>query len=286
MPPPHLFIIAVNLYLIYVLFKKPRANPRTMYCEEQNTKIVFELDDEPLIKNTFEETYKPKPMPLYSDNYIDESLSKDYGIKEYIPKIEVLSDIVLHTLPEVSQDIVLDIVPEAVPVLAPEVVNTSNNILETEPSIYAKYFTNFDRIAFSQTNIKNYTIVDLLIPRICQLNYLSRVLNEENIINESQIINLENLENKIKIISPNYLFDKNIKYDLIFNSDSMTEIDSINQNKYINFIKENAKYFYSINHESNKNRVNNLFSNTNILAVEKNLYWLRRGYLEEHFKFI
>ena len=134
--------------------------------------------------------------------------------------------------------------------------------------------------------IKNYTIVDLLIPRICQLNYLSRVLNEENIINESQIINLENLENKIKIISPNYLFDKNIKYDLIFNTDSMTEIDSINQNKYINFIKENAKYFYSINHESNKNRVNNLFSNTNILAVEKNLYWLRRGYLEEHFKFI
>jgi hypothetical protein len=134
--------------------------------------------------------------------------------------------------------------------------------------------------------IKNYTIVDLLIPRVCQLSYLSRVLNEENIINESQIVNLENLENKIKIISPNYLFDKNVKYDLIFNSDSITEIDSINQNKYINFIKENAKYFYSINHESNKNRVNDLFSNTNILEVEKNLYWLRRGYLEEHFKFI
>lgn len=134
--------------------------------------------------------------------------------------------------------------------------------------------------------IKDYTIVDLLIPRVCQLNYLSRVLNEENIINESQIINLENLENKIKIISPNYLFNKNIKYDLIFNSDSITEIDSVNQNKYINFIKENAKYFYSINHESNKNRVNDLFSNTNILEVEKNLYWLRRGYLEEHFKFI
>ena len=134
--------------------------------------------------------------------------------------------------------------------------------------------------------IKDYTIVDLLIPRVCQLNYLSRVLNEENIINESQIINLENLENKIKIISPNYLFNKNIKYDLIFNSDSITEIDSVNQNKYINFIKKNAKYFYSINHESNKNRINNLFSNTNILEVEKNLYWLRRGYLEEHFKFI
>ena len=134
--------------------------------------------------------------------------------------------------------------------------------------------------------IKNYTIVDLLIPRVCQLNYLSRILNEEIIINETQIANLENLENKIKIISPNYLFDKNMKYDLIFNSDSITEIDTITQSKYINFIKENAKYFYSINHESNKNKVNDLFSNANVHEFERNLYWLRRGYLEEHFKFI
>ena len=132
--------------------------------------------------------------------------------------------------------------------------------------------------------IKNYTMVDLLIPRICQLNYLSRVLNEEDIINEKQIINHENLENKIKIISPNYLFDRKIKYDLTFNSDSMTEIDSISQKKYVNYIKENVKYFYSINHESNKNKVNDLFSDVNVIEFDKNLYWLRKGYLEEHFK--
>jgi hypothetical protein len=133
--------------------------------------------------------------------------------------------------------------------------------------------------------IKNYTMVDLLIPRICQLNYLSRVLDEEDIINEKQIENLKNLQNKIKIISPNYLFNKKIKYDLIFNSDSITEIDSITQNKYVNFIKENAKYFYSINHESNKNKVYDLFSEVSLAEFDKSLYWLRKGFLEEHFKF-
>ena len=122
-------------------------------------------------------------------------------------------------------------------------------------------------------------MVDLLIPQVCQLNYLPRVLSEDDIINEKQIENFENLENKIKIISPNYLFKKNIRYDLIFNSDSIT------QNKYVNFIKENAKYFYSINHESNKNKVNHLFSKLNITAFDRNLYWLRKGYLEEHFRF-
>ena len=72
---------------------------------------------------------------------------------------------------------------------------------------------------------------------------------------------------------------------MIFNSDSITEIDSITQNKYVNFIKENAKYFYSINHESNKNKVYDLFSEVSLAEFDKSLYWLRKGFLEEHFKF-
>ena len=146
MLPQPIFIVAVNLYLIYVLFKKPRANPRTLYCEEQNTKLMFELDDGPLTKDAFEETYKPRPMPmpLYGNN-IDESLLKDYHAKEHIPKIEAVPDI----FQDIVQDTLQEVVPEAVPEAVQEVV----------PSIYAKYFTNFDRIAFSQTNIKNYTVV-------------------------------------------------------------------------------------------------------------------------------
>jgi putative sugar O-methyltransferase len=133
--------------------------------------------------------------------------------------------------------------------------------------------------------IKNYTIVDLLIPRICQLNYLSRVINERDIISEKEIIKLINYENKIKIISPDYLFNNKISFDLVFNSDSLTEIDDENQKKYVNLIKESTKYFYSINHESNKNKVADLFSNIKTKYYDKNLYWMRKGYLEEHFLF-
>ena len=125
----------------------------------------------------------------------------------------------------------------------------------------------------------------MLIPRVCQLNYLSRVLNEENILNESQIQNKENLENKIKVVSPKFLFNNRTKYDLVFNSDSFTEIDTLSQIKYVDFIRENTKYFYSINHESNKNKVGDLFSKIKTKEFNKNLYWLRRGYVEEHFKF-
>ena len=112
--------------------------------------------------------------------------------------------------------------------------------------------------------IKDLTIVDLLIPQVCQLNYLSRVLNEETILNEKQIKEIDGLEDKIKIISPNYLFNNEEKYDLVFNSDSFTEIDTLSQIKYVNFISEKTNYFYSINHECNKNKVSDLFSKKKI----------------------
>ena len=133
--------------------------------------------------------------------------------------------------------------------------------------------------------IKNYTIVDLLIPRICQMNYLARVIGEKEVLNEKKISNSRDIEDKIKIVSSNYLFNDNNNFDLVFNSDSITEIDMLTQKKYINFIKKNSKYFYSINHESNKNKVIDLFDNIKIDETERNLYWLRKGYLEEHFKF-
>ena len=133
--------------------------------------------------------------------------------------------------------------------------------------------------------IKNYTMVDLLIPRICQINYLARVIGEQEVLNEKKISNLQSVEDKIKIVSPDYLFKDNNNFDLVFNSDSITEIDMLTQKKYVNFIKVNSKYFYSINHESNTNKVIDLFDNFKIDETERNLYWLRKGYLEEHFKF-
>ena len=132
--------------------------------------------------------------------------------------------------------------------------------------------------------IKNYTLTDLIIPRICQLNYLSRVLNEKIVLDESELQN-QNLQNCIKVISPEFLFKNNNKFDLVFNSDSLTEIDYLNQKKYSSFISNNSNVFYSINHESNEKTINDLFINTEIKEYEKNMYWLRKGYLEEYLKF-
>ena len=116
-------------------------------------------------------------------------------------------------------------------------------------------------------------------------NFLKKYTYKDRIVSEKEIIKFINYENKIKIISPNYLFNNKISFDLVFNSDSLTEIDDENQKKYVNLIKESTKYFYSINHESNKNNVTDLFSNIKTKYHDKNLYWMRKGYLEEHFKF-
>lgn len=161
MPPPPLFIVAVNLYLIYVLFKKPRAKPCTMYYEQQNTKLVFELNDGPLIKVAPTTKPPPEPMstPIPIQSFVYNSLDK-----EQVPKVEVIktvpeaiSEVVSDTLQNIFPDVVIEAIPDLAPIIINDNVNV--NISETDPSIYAKYFTNFDRIAFLQTNIKNYTIV-------------------------------------------------------------------------------------------------------------------------------
>jgi len=132
-------------------------------------------------------------------------------------------------------------------------------------------------------NIKNYTLVDIPISQLCQANYLARMVGEENILLDSEF-KIYNNENKFKIISPKTYFSNNISYDLCFNSDSLTEIDIDTQKKYANSILSRTKLFYSINHENNSLTVNSHFNN-NCKSYSRNLYWLRRGYVEEVFLF-
>ena len=132
-------------------------------------------------------------------------------------------------------------------------------------------------------NIKNYTLVDIPISQLCQANYLARMVGEENILLDSEF-KIYNNENKLKIISPKTYFSNNISYDLCLNSDSLTEIDIDTQKKYANSILSRIKLFYSINHENNSLTVNSHFNN-NCKSYSRNLYWLRRGYVEEVFSF-
>jgi len=179
------------------LFKKPRANPRTMYYEEQNTKLVFELEDERLTKALGPTAMPPAPMPTPApkpppaQSFVYNSLDKEQVPKveviESVPMVVNLEPVVVNLEPVVVnlepvvvnldpvvvnlepvvvnlEPVVVNLEPVVVnlePVvvnLESVVVNTSNNILETDPSIYAKYFTNFKRIIAPQTR-KNYTIV-------------------------------------------------------------------------------------------------------------------------------
>lgn len=131
--------------------------------------------------------------------------------------------------------------------------------------------------------IKNYTLVDLLVPRICQINYLSRLIDEKKIISKPKLSDFN--KKNIKIISPEFLFSNHIKFDLVFNCDSFTEIDFKNQKKYQKYLQKNSKIFYSINHEYNRYKVGDFFKTKNLTEYSRNLYWLKRGYVEEKFKF-
>ena len=117
--------------------------------------------------------------------------------------------------------------------------------------------------------IKNYTLVDLLIPRICQINYLSRLINEKKIISKPKLSNF--YQKNVKVVSPQLLFSNDVTFDLVFNSDSFTEIDFTNQKKYHKYLKKNSKIFFSINHENNYFKVSDYFDSKNIYEYSKNL---------------
>ncbi len=135
----------------------------------------------------------------------------------------------------------------------------------------------------SKFNIRNYTIVDIPVSSLCQANYLARMIGEKNVLLDNKF-KIYNDENKCKIISPETYFSSNVNFDLSFNADSLTEIDVNTQKKYINSFLLRSKLFYSINHEDNLLTVSSHFNN-NYESYSRNLYWLRRGYVEEIFAF-
>lgn len=127
--------------------------------------------------------------------------------------------------------------------------------------------------------IKNYTIVDIPISFLAQGNYLGRVLNEKKIIFENEL-SKKYEKNRTKLITPDYFLKNKTKYDLILNCDSLTET---NYEVALNYMKKisKAKYFFSINHEKNSFNVSTLIKKFKFKNYSRNLYWLRKGYIEE-----
>ncbi len=111
---------------------------------------------------------------------------------------------------------------------------------------------------------------------------MSRLIDETKIISDPKKSDFN--KKNIKVISPEFLFSNNMKFDLVFNSDSFTEIDYENQKKYEKYLERNSKIFFSINHENNHYKVSDFFKK-NSSQYSRDLYWLRRGYVEEQFIF-
>ena len=142
------------------------------------------------------------------------------------------------------------------------------------------------RTAFyaSLFGIKDYTIIDLPFTAICSGYFLGRSLGEDQIVLHGE--NLSDSEAKIKILTPEDFLNGNIKYDLIINVDSMTEIDPNIARLYMKKIESSTKTFLSINHEINPFTVAEIIKESDsVLKVTRHPYWLRNGYVEEVVRF-
>lgn len=131
-----------------------------------------------------------------------------------------------------------------------------------------------------ELGIKDYTIVDLPITKVAQAYYLGRTLGEENICLDGE--QFDDGPNRVKIVAPETFLAESKTYDLVLNADSLVEMDFRVAQAYWEKIKASTNIFLSINHEANSFRVRDLLvKDLNSLNVQRGLYWMRKGYVEE-----
>ena len=133
-----------------------------------------------------------------------------------------------------------------------------------------------------QFGISDYTIVDIPISSLAQANFLGRVLPEDNLklFGEST-----DAISKIKLIPPKEFFNSDLKYDLIINADSLTELNIEIAKQYLRKIGKIGGIFLSINHEFNSFTVNGITKGLpGLNKLYRNKYWMRRGFVEELFE--
>jgi hypothetical protein len=130
--------------------------------------------------------------------------------------------------------------------------------------------------------ITDYTIVDLPFTSVSQAHFLGTVISP----NAITLTDEPSRKDAIKIITGDEFFNSSETYDLIVNVDSFTEIDEGIARRYWAAIEERTPAFLSINHERNAFTVRELIDGSaKVKRSSRNLYWLRRGYVEELIDF-
>ena len=130
-----------------------------------------------------------------------------------------------------------------------------------------------------QLGVMNYTIIDLPLTNVAQGYFLGRVMGPDAIglFGENPA--------PIRILPPTVFFGSTDHYDLAINVDSLTEMSIDTAGAYCRALSSRADTFLSINHEYNPFTVRELYASLGIRSAARMPYWLRRGYVDEIFRF-
>jgi len=135
------------------------------------------------------------------------------------------------------------------------------------------------RIAYyaHKLGVRDYTIIDLPMTNVSQANFPGRVLSPKHI----RLYGETPVAGTIRIV-PITEINNFGDFDVIANTDSLTEMGHETALAYANYFVERAAVLWSVNHEANEDTVSNLEPLRHRL-VGRFPYWLRSGYVEEIF---
>ena len=127
-----------------------------------------------------------------------------------------------------------------------------------------------------QWGLGQYTIVDLPMANVAQAAFLGAVLGEDAICLTGEH------RAGIRIVTPKWLSPTDARFDIVLNTDSLTEMPHETAAGYAQFAMERAGKLLSINHEANDVLVHEL-APLHGRSLYRVPYYLRSGYVEELF---
>lgn len=124
--------------------------------------------------------------------------------------------------------------------------------------------------------IPAYSIVDLPLSLAIQAYFLASALG-----NNAVSLFGEETQAPIRLAPPAFFLSNTDEYEVILNSNAMTEFDADSVSRYWEAVSTRAKVFLSMNHEANDIRMWTLSGHT----AERFPHWIRDGYVEEIVRF-
>lgn len=132
-----------------------------------------------------------------------------------------------------------------------------------------------------QMGVSSYTIIDIPLTGVAQGYFLGRLLGE----NAVSLWDERPTEASVHILPPVAFHQRDTKFDLIVNVDSITEMSESTAREYFDATSTRSSRFLSINHEHNAFTVAQIYQGRDDVRVWRTPCWSRRGYVEELIHF-